>query len=316
MKRVVLIIVISGLFTLTVQAQVEYPAPVYFFSMQVENKNVRMAYMDIRPANPGGKTIVLLHGKNFNGYYWKDILPFLTAKGFRIIIPDQLGWGKSDKPDIHYTFHLLATNTLALLDSLQTGKIILIGHSMGGMLAIRFSLLFPAKVEKMILEDPIGLEDYKTFVPYRKIEELYVGEKKATYESYKKYQQGYYPQWKPGYEQYVKAQAEELNKPEFDKTAWVNALTYDMIYQQPVVYELHYITVPVLLVTGDADRTIVGKDQLSETSKAAHGLYPVLARQANQQIPHSTWKELPGIGHIPHIQDTPLFVKTIDSFLN
>ncbi|MEJ0103630.1 MAG: alpha/beta hydrolase [Bacteroidota bacterium] len=271
--------------------------------------------MDIQAAKPNKKTIVLLHGKNFNGYYWKTIIPFLTAAGFRVIIPDQIGWGRSDKPDIHYSFHMLALNTANLLDTLHISRVTVLGHSMGGMLAVRFSLLYPHRVEKLILEDPIGLEDYKTFVPYRSLEEVYQQERQATYASYKKYQQDYYPEWKPEYEQYVQSQAEVLGRPDFDKIAWANALTYEMIYQQPVLYEFENIKVPVLLLVGQSDRTIVGKEQLADSVKSQHGNYPELGRKAKERIQNARLIELPGMGHIPHIQDTALFEQAISSFL-
>ena len=185
-----------------------------------------------------------MHGKNFNGYYWKNLISFLTANGYRVIVPDQVGWGRSGKPNIHYSFHLLAANTKQLLDSLHVSQTHVIGHSMGGMLAARFALMYPQDVNKLIFEDPIGLEDYKTFVPYQPVEKQFEKELKASYESYKKYQQGYYPAWKPEYEQYVAAQAEALSKPDFEQTAWANALTYQMIYEQPVVYEFKNINLP------------------------------------------------------------------------
>ena len=78
-----------------------------------------------------------------------------------MIAPDQIGWGKSSKPDIHYSFQSLASNTLRLLDRLKVDRIILIGHSTGGMLAIRFARSYPDRVERLILEDPIGLEDFR-----------------------------------------------------------------------------------------------------------------------------------------------------------
>jgi pimeloyl-ACP methyl ester carboxylesterase len=296
-------------------AQVTYPAPLQFISLQNERKTVKMAFMDIASSSSSGKAVVLLHGKNFNGYYWKNVIPFFSGQGYRIIIPDQLGWGRSDKPDLHYSFHQLAANTKALLDSLGIKKAIVVGHSMGGMLAVRFSILFPDYTEKLILENPIGLEDYKTFVPWQPLEKLYAQERKATYESYKKYQQGYYPEWKPEYEQYVQAQAESLKDPQFDKIAWVNALTYQMIYEQPVVYELNRITVPTLLIIGQADRTVVGKDQLNDEQKKQFGQYPDLGKKAKAQIPNSLLVELPGIGHIPHIQDTKAFTDAVKSFL-
>lgn len=298
-------------------SQVNYPYPVRYFSLAVENQNVKMAYMDVPASSSGSaaKTVLLLHGKNFNGYYWKDVIAGLKAKGFRVIVPDQLGWGKSDKPNLHYSFHLLAANTKALLDSLKITKVIVVGHSMGGMLASRFALLYPKMVEKLVLENPIGLEDYKTFVPYQSLETVAAKEKKATYESYKKYQQGYYPVWKPDYEQYVKAQAEALSDPNFPKIAWVNAVTYQMIYEQPVVYELGNITVPTLLLIGQEDRTVVGKDLLTDEQKSKYGQYPALGKRVNQQIKNSQLVEMEGIGHIPHIQDLERFQTALLKFL-
>lgn len=300
---------------LITNAQVQYPYPVERPSVNLENRQLTMAYMDVKPVTSNDNAILLLHGKNFNGYYWKDVIPFLTAKGYRVIVPDQLGFGRSDKKDLHYSFHMLAATTKQLLDSLQIKKVVVLGHSMGGMLASRFTLMYPEMVSKLILENPIGLEDYKTFVPYQPLSKLWDKEKKATFESYKKYQQSYYPQWKPEYEQYVAAQAESLSDPHFDTVALANAITYQMILEQPVVYELNRITVPTLLIIGQADRTVVGKDQLTDKQKKQYGNYPMLGKQTQQKIKNSKLVELPGVGHIPHIQEPASFFKAINSFL-
>lgn len=296
-------------------AQLVYPYPLQSFSLTIENKNVQMVYMDAKPAVANGKTIILFHGKNFSGYYWKDIIAPLTENGYRVIVPDQVGWGRSDKPDLHYSFHMLAKNNFLLLDSLHIDKVIVLGHSMGGMLAARFALMYPAKTEKLILENPIGLEDYKTFVPYQSLEDIYRKEKSATYESYKKYQKTYYPVWKPDYEQYVQAQAEALTDSNFNRIAWVNAITYQMIYEQPVVCEFKNITAPTLLIIGQADRTIVGKDLLNEKQKSNHGQYPQLGKTIQQQIRNCKLAELSGVGHIPHIEATEAFKKAVFDFL-
>jgi pimeloyl-ACP methyl ester carboxylesterase len=292
-----------------------YPSPIKYLSLMLEGAPVRMAYMDVLPAKPNGKTVVLLHGKNFNGFYWKEPIAFLQAAGYRVVVPDQVGWGLSDKPGIHYSFHLLAANTKALLDSLRIEKITLLGHSMGGMLATRFTLLYPSLVERLVLENPIGIEDYKTFVPYRTPDQQFAQELKASYASLKQYQQSYYPQWKPEYEQYVAAQWMSLQHPDFRTATWASALTYNMIYEQPVHYEFQNISVPTLLIIGQEDHTVVGKGLLSREAAARFGNYPALGRWLQRAIPNSKLVELAGVGHIPHVQEPEHFRRALLQFL-
>lgn len=290
---------------------VQYPGEVRYFPLTVEKQNVKMAYLDVSPKTPNGQTAILFHGKNFNAYYWKDVIPVLTSRGFRVIVPDQLGWGKSDRPNIHYSFHALAENNKKLLDSLSIKKVLVLGHSMGGMLATRFTLMFPETVSKLILENPIGLEDYRKFVPFESIDKLEQTELKATYESYKTYQKTYYPEFKPEYEQYVAAQAADLKLPDFPAVAFVNALTFQMIYEQPVCYEFENIKVPTLLIIGQADRTVVGKNKVPKETVNNYGQYPQLGRAVHRQIKNSQLIEIEGAGHIPHIQTPDKFEKAL-----
>lgn len=294
---------------------ITYPYPSNSINFMLEETPLEMSYMDIKPDNPNGQAVILFHGKNFNGYYWKDVIEFLKAGGYRVIVPDQIGWGKSTRANIHYSFHMLALNNKGLLDSLGIDKINVIGHSTGGMLAVRFALMYPERVEKLILENPVGLEDYRTFVPYQSLDALHIKEMAATYESMKKYQMTYYPEWKPEYEQYVQAHAMDLGRQDFRQAAFVNALTTHMIYEQPVVYELRNITVPTLLVIGQFDRTIVGKDVLTEEAKQVYGQYPDLGKTAKGFIKDSKLVELDNVGHIPHVQDLPAFQKAVMDFL-
>jgi pimeloyl-ACP methyl ester carboxylesterase len=286
------------------------------FPLEIENQSREMSYMDVKPDQPNGKTVILFHGKNFNGYYWHGVIDSLKNNGYRVIVPDQIGWGKSSTPNIHYSFHLLAENNLKLLDALKIDKVNIIGHSMGGMLATRFTLMYPDRVEKLILENPIGLEDYKTFVSYTPLPELLQTELNATYESIKKYQMTYYPEWLPEYEQYALSQAEPLSKSNYDDVALANALTYQMIYEQPVSYEFQNIKVPTLLIIGLEDRTVVGKNKLPKEMQPQYGNYPELGKKTQSLIPNSQLIELPGIGHIPHIQNLPAFQNAVLNFLN
>lgn len=304
------------LVTFSVTAQhAEYPYPVSYHHFNIEGQELKMAYMDVKPASGNGRVVLLFHGKNFNGYYWKNVIKFLSAAGFRVIVPDQLGFGKSDKPNIHYSFSLLAANTFEIIDSLKIRQVIVVGHSMGGMLATRFALMYPTTVEKLIFENPIGLEDYRLFVPYRSIDQQFGQEIKFDFNSLKNYQQSYYPEWKPEYEQYVTAQFEAMQIPDKRTAAWASALTYDMIYQQPVLYEFKNITRPTLIIIGQADRTIVGKKLVPKELVSRHGLYPQLGKLFHEQVKNSKLVELEGTGHIPHVQSFERFKKEVLDFL-
>ncbi len=304
-------------FTFCSQAQtIGYPYPLQYFALHEDGLTIQMAYMDVKPEVPNGSSVILFHGKNFNGFYWKNVIDALTKAGYRVIAPDQVGWGKSTKPNMKYTFEILAGNNKKLLDSLGIKKIYVIGHSMGGMLATRFALLYPQLVNKLILEDPLGLEDYKKFIPLQPIEKLYKNELKGTYASYKKYQQSYYPVWKPAYEISVKVQAEPLQQKDFSSVAYVNALTWQMIYEQPVVYEFKNLSMPVLLIVGQKDRTILGKNLINKKKQALHGDFPLLAKKAAAEMKDGRVIVVPGVGHIPHIQTPETFNTDIIIFLS
>ncbi len=312
----IFLLLLTALFFFTSHSQsISYPHPLKYFTVSIEDVDAKMAYMDVAAKNPNGQSVILFHGKNFTGYYWKDVIAFLTEAGYRVIAPDQIGWGQSSKPNAKYSFEMLAQNNKQLLEYLKIDKAIVIGHSMGGMLAARFAILFPEITAKLVLEDPLGLEDYKKFIPYKTMEQQYKKEKDATYESIKKYQQTYYPIWKPEYEQYVKLQAEPLKQKDFASVAWINALTYLMIYEQPVLYDFQKIYTPTLLLVGQLDRTVVGKEMLTRQKQKLYGNYPVLSAKAAKKIKNSKVVILKGVGHIPHIQDIVLFRNHILEFL-
>src|SRR4051812_30133127 len=77
---------------------VTYPYGVKFYHFRSQQQDLKMAYIDVRPENYNGKNILLLHGKNFNAAYWEQTIKELTKNGFRVIAPDQIGFGKSTKP--------------------------------------------------------------------------------------------------------------------------------------------------------------------------------------------------------------------------
>lgn len=296
----------------------QYPFEVHFKDLNSQKQNLKMAYMDVKPKKSNGKTIMLLHGKNFNGAYWEKTAKDLSDKGFRVIIPDQIGFGKSSKPQSYqFSFAQLASNTKAILDELKIDKIIVLGHSMGGMVATRFTLMYPETVEKLILENPIGLEDYKVLAKYQTVDEAYQSELKNTAETYKNYQLKFYydNKWKSEYQPWLDLIAGWTLHKDYPQVAWNAALTSDIIFNQPVVYEFKNIKTPTLLIIGTRDRTAIGKDRAPKDIQPTMEQYQELGKKTQQQITGSKLVELENVGHLPHIEVYDKFWNALYDFI-
>jgi pimeloyl-ACP methyl ester carboxylesterase len=295
-----------------------YPFPVRFLSLENEGQPVRMAFMDV-PASTSVAPrvpVVLLHGKNFYGAYWESTIRALAAAGHRVIVPDQIGFGKSSKPELAYSFDLLARNTAQLLDSLGVSKFAIVGHSMGGMLAVRMARTYPARVSQLVLENPIGLEDYRFKVPPQTTERAYQNELANTDSTnIRAFLRRYFVTWKPEYERLVEVRSRLTLGGEWPRWAKSSALTYQMIYQQPVRHEFSLLRVPTLLVIGQSDRTVVGRDQIDAETAKTMGQYPALGRAAARDIAGSKLVELPNVGHIPHLEAPQKFHAALLDFL-
>ena len=289
----------------------DYPLPVQRFVFQSQRQQVQMAYLDAQPERANGRTIVLLHGKNFCAATWEGTMRFLQSKGFRVIVPDQIGFCKSSKPAAYqYTFQQLAHNTKALLDSIGVQRFTVMGHSTGGMLATRIALMFPQQVEQLVMVNPIGLEDWKAEgVPSLSLDQWHAREKQITAERIRNYERVtyYVNEWRPEYERWVQMIAGMFRGPGREVVAWHSALTYDMIFTQPVVYEFPQLRVPTLLLFGERDGTAIGKDISPPEVKARLGDYPKLARRTAAAIPGAKLVLFPELGHAPQMQDPERF---------
>lgn len=293
-----------------------YPFEVRHFDFVSQRLTLAMAYMDVEPqGTPNGDTAVLLHGKNFCAATWESQIRALSRAGYRVVAVDQIGFCKSSKPE-HYqfSFHQLAANTHALLQKIGAQNTIIMGHSTGGMLAFRYALMYPGETKALVTVNPIGLEDWKAKgVPFATIDELYETERKATAASIRDYERRTYyaDEWRPEYEKWVGMLASMYQGKDGELFAWSQALTSDMIFAQPVVYEFPNIRVPTLLLIGEKDNTAIGKNRASPEVAKTLGNYPELARKTAEAIRGSTLVTFPDYGHAPQIQDPDQFNATL-----
>ncbi|MFV8783948.1 alpha/beta fold hydrolase [Microbulbifer sp. SA54] len=295
-----------------------YPYPVRFHKFNAQQQPLRMAYMDIAPQLPAKGTVVLLHGKNFSGAYWQRTIEALTTEGYRVIAPDQIGFGKSSKP-AHYqfSFQSLAEHTRSLLDTLGIDNAYVAGHSMGGMLATRFALMYPNRVAKLVLVNPIGLEDWKRVVPYQTIDDAIAQEMQQTPAIVKTYMTKAYfdGQWKPEYNPLLDIQGGWSTGPDAEKIAVIDALTSDMVFTQPVFYEFSELRAPTLLIIGTRDRTAIGRNRATPEIQRQLGNYEQLGKQTADKIPGARLVELEGIGHVPQFEAFDSYIDAFTDFL-
>ena len=294
-----------------------YPFKVNTYSFTSQNQTLNMRYMDVGD-KASTSVIVLLHGKNFSGFYWEQVARLLIDKGYRVIIPDQVGFGKSTKPaHYQYSFAQLALNTQSLLNSLKINHYRVVGHSMGGMLATTMALNYAQSIEALILINPIGLEPYLDYVEIKDPEFFYRNELNSSPEKIRNYQkENYYAgTWKADYEHLIAPHIGWMNGPDKNLIAWNNALTYMPIFAEDITTKFSKISVPTSLIIGTRDRTGPGRGWKKSGVDYLLGQYQNLGKQAAELIPHAHLYTMGGLGHLPHIEDferfKPLFIKAL-----
>ncbi len=282
---------------------VAYPHPVHYMPLTLYGHDVRMAYMDV-PATgqANGHTVVLLHGMNFYGEYWTATIDVLRKEGFRVVVPDQVGFGRSTKAVMPYNVSDMAANTRKILETLNIPKAMIVGHSMGGMVATRFALLYPDVTEKLVLYNQIGLTDQRLERPPASIDAAYKNLLNQTYDAVYQGLARYFPNGlKPEQERYVRIQYGWSLSGNWPEAAMVRALAQQMVYEDPVVYDWAHIKAPTLEMGGEKD--------------GATANWASLAKKACETIPHCELAILPNLGHVPHFEAPDLFYKTLLKFL-
>jgi pimeloyl-ACP methyl ester carboxylesterase len=277
---------------------VPYPHPESYLPLTLYGQDVRIAYMDVAPVGrPNGHTVVLLHGNNFAGFYFGSTIDVLRKEGFRVVAPDQIGYGRSSKPIIPYNFHDMARNTRLILQSLGIEKAMIVGHSMGGMLAARYASQYPAVTERVVLYYPIGLVDPRFSRPWESSDEGYKRTLGATYQTiragimrYVSHDEG---AWTPEFEKYTRIRYAWTLGADWPRLAMVQTLLGQVQYLDPVVNDWAHIAAPTL-VFGGAEDVLPG----------SAAVFKERMQFVAETIPGGRGRLLlvPGLGHVPHME--------------
>src|SRR5262245_14484454 len=285
---------------------VPYPYSVAYLPMSMYGQDVRMAYMDVAPeGQANGRTVVLLHGMNFFGEYWTGTIDVLRKQGYRVVVPDQIGFGRSSKPIIPYNFHDMALNTRKLLQHLGIAKAAIVGHSMGGMLAARFAASYPDMTERVVIYNPIGLTDARWDRPWRSADDAYKATMAQTadqlYQAFYANIRRYFPPgaWKKEYEMYPRILYAPTMSADWPRLAMVRSIYQQITYLDPVVDDWAHIKAKALVLGGELDGPS----------------FPAQAKHIAESIPGGELVLLPNVGHVPHIQVPDVCIRELLRFL-
>lgn len=294
-----------------------YPYPVNMLPLTNDGEQVRMAYMDVAPTTPNGRTVLLLHGRNFPSSYWAPVIRTLTNAGYRVVVPDQIGFGKSSKPVFDLHFDTLARNTIALLDHLQLKQVDIVAHSLGGMLGVRITRAYPDRVSRLLLAAPIGLEDYRLYVPPTATEKILENEDKLTAEGYRTQLVNNYSLKLPpeAITPFIDARFNIKGSSEYPR--WLRAFvnSAQLIYREPVAHEIPLIDRPTLFVMGEDDHNAPGKPNAPEALRPKMGHNADLAKALAAKMPNAKAEVIPGVGHLVFLEAEPKFNELMLGFL-
>ncbi|MEM7415544.1 MAG: alpha/beta hydrolase [Gemmatimonadota bacterium] len=284
-------------------SNVPYPFPVEYLELELYGLDLRMAYMDVAPTGaPNGQTVVLFHGMNFFGAPYEPIIRALTEAGFRTIMVDRLGYGRSSKPLIHYNLHIPARNTKALLDELGIERAAIVGHSMGGMVATRFASTYPDVTSHVVMVNQIGLTDTRPGRAWPDPEAAYQSALGTTYQSVLRGHVRYYPRgWKPEYLEWVQVQYGLTLNGDWPRMARIRAAQRMILFEDPVVYEWQHIETKALVIGGEDDRLVAD--------------FPGLARNVAESLQNAQLILYPEVGHSPHLDNPEEFHADLVDFL-
>jgi len=259
--------------------------------------------LTLQITNPvNSDSFVLLHGFSGSSADWAAHLPALTPY-FRIVTVDLPGHGKTDSPadPAHYTIENTARDLITLLDSLDLGKINLLGYSMGGRLALYMAIHYPAAIKSLILESAspglASLEERQARIASDEALATQIEQNGIS--------------WFVDYWGNIPLFASQKNLPQVtqddlrarrlsnDPHGLANSLRAMGTGVQPSLWiHLSALNLPVLLITGAHDTKFVAINQ-----------------QMQAQLPDAQHIVIPDAGHTVHLEQPVLFEKNILDFL-
>jgi pimeloyl-ACP methyl ester carboxylesterase len=238
------------------------------------------------------KVVVLLHGIGASAERWIYILPALS-RHYRVIVPDIIGFGYSDKPTVEYTMDFFVKFFEDFLYKLKVERLSIIGSSFGGYLATDFTIRNPKKVEKLVLAAPAGTMRSST----RTLDQYIMAALYPTYENSVRAFKDMAFEPSSVTEDTIRDFINRMRLPNA-KYAFMSTLLA-IRDSEHLSGRISKIPVPTLLVWGENDKMI-----------------PLENAQEYSEIPNSSLTVIKNCGHTPFVEKPLEFTKLVLKFLN
>jgi pimeloyl-ACP methyl ester carboxylesterase len=236
------------------------------------------------------KTVILIHGLGGSAERWLKVIPLLSPK-YRVIAPDLIGFGHSDKPSTDYTIEFFAKFLSGFINSLGISRTILIGSSLGGQVAAECAGSNDS-IEKLVLVAPSGAMKHSTpTIDAYMMAALYPNQSSARIAFEMMSSTGTVD------DVIVTDFIKRMSAPNA-KLAFISSVL--SVKNSHIRDSLQKIKIPTLVIWGREDRMI----------PIEH------ARVFIDSISNCRFRELNGIGHLPHVEDPKVFAQSVLEFLN
>lgn len=257
-----------------------------------------------------GPVLLLVHGLASNAGFWRYNVEALTASGVRVIVVDLPGYGKSEKSyKLPYGMRFYAETLEALLSYLTVDKATVAGHSMGGQIAMTMVLQGSARVQRLLLLSPAGIERFgdgegrwlKDAVSPAFVINTSERQVRANLSAN-------FFSWSDAFEWMVEERVRMAKHPEFEQFAYAVSCCVAAMVDEPVWHRLGELQLPVLILAGE-------KDNLIPNPYLHGGTTRTVMEAGVAGMPNASLKMIPCAGHMIQIEKPNIVNEAILGFL-
>jgi pimeloyl-ACP methyl ester carboxylesterase len=261
----------------------------YGFPVRTALQNPQVAYVD---QGSGENTLILIHGLAGNAGFWRYNIPEL-AEHARVIAVDLPGYGHSQKSTAYpYTMSFYAATLARLIDELQLQNVTLVGHSMGGQIAMTLALRRPEQVQGLVLVAPAGIESFERGEGEWLRNALTIrGMRLVPEDGIRRNLANNFYNWSDRWEWMVEERARMAKAPDFDQFAFAVVRSVGGMIDEPTTARLGAIRQPTTIVYGRYDWLIPNPYLNPGRSR------DVFERGA-REIPNARLVEIDNAGHM------------------